>query len=61
MPPKEPVRPENCPRCGAVFQCGVLAGKDHCWCHDLPPIDVSKVLTSCLCPTCLKQEMERGV
>lgn len=59
MPPKEPPSPENCSRCGAVFQCGVVAGSEHCWCHDLPHIEFAKEPASCLCPACLKQEIDR--
>jgi hypothetical protein len=50
--------PEQCSRCGAAFQCGMLAGEDHCWCMDLPHIMPMKDLTRCLCPACLEQEIE---
>lgn len=49
---------ERCVRCGASFQCGALAGSDHCWCFDLPHMKLVEELGSCLCQTCLKQDIE---
>ena len=44
-----------CPRCGAVFVCGMDAGKPRCWCADLPPLPVDATVAGCLCPACLAQ------
>ena len=43
-----------CVHCGTKFNCGAPAGKDRCWCMDLPNLrggfDLSGV---CVCPDCL--------
>ena len=47
--------PDTCARCGASFGCGMLAGKEQCWCMELPVLDpLPKEYEGCLCPTCLK-------
>ncbi|MBI4984534.1 MAG: cysteine-rich CWC family protein [Rhodocyclales bacterium] len=45
----------TCPRCGAKFVCGLLAGAKKCWCAELPhlpPPDPER--KACYCPACLK-------
>ena len=53
-----PLTSEACARCGAVFECGMKAGVEHCWCADLPPIAPNAALASCLCPRCLQDDIE---
>ncbi|MHB1199327.1 MAG: nicotinate-nucleotide--dimethylbenzimidazole phosphoribosyltransferase [Polaromonas sp.] len=53
-----------CPRCGAGFRCGNVAGDAQCWCAQLPhvmPLPVAAsppssrpIAASCFCPACLK-------
>ena len=57
-----------CPRCGAGFRCGMVAGDAACWCAGLPllaelpvrlPNTAGKakkeaVVASCFCQACLK-------
>jgi uncharacterized protein (TIGR00290 family) len=52
-----PLSSEACARCGAVFECGMQAGLEHCWCADLPPIAPSAAFKSCLCPRCLREQV----
>ena len=66
--PALPNEPSVCPRCGAGFRCGMLAGDVACWCADLPlladlPVRLADpaILSekdapaaSCFCPACLK-------
>jgi nicotinate-nucleotide--dimethylbenzimidazole phosphoribosyltransferase len=47
----------TCPRCGAAFRCGVVAGDARCWCAQLPPFNPplpTSAAASCFCPNCLK-------
>jgi len=46
----------RCPRCGAEFTCN--PGAD-CWCAALPPLPMPDAVERCLCPPCLKAEIER--
>ncbi|UUZ72750.1 cysteine-rich CWC family protein [Polaromonas sp. P1(28)-8] len=58
-----------CPRCGAGFRCGMVAGDAQCWCVKLPhvmPVPTSTPpqsreastdsasAASCYCPACLQ-------
>ena len=44
-----------CPRCGAEFVCGSVAGDSSCWCGVLPRLTfVDPAIPGCLCPACLK-------
>ena len=58
-----------CPRCGAGFRCGMVAGDAQCWCVTLPhvmPVPAatppqgseasadSAAASSCYCPACLQ-------
>ena len=50
----------RCERCGTEFHCGMTAGEPKCWCADLPrimPLTTAKT-AACLCPDCLKREIE---
>lgn len=47
----------RCPRCYDTFPCGAAA--ESCWCHRLPPLDLSLqpadlVGKGCLCASCLR-------
>jgi hypothetical protein len=47
----------TCSRCGADFECSVLAGAEQCWCMEesvLPPLPVPTEDARCLCPACLQ-------
>lgn len=48
-----------CPECHARFTCGATAGQLHCWCCDLPHIMEMNASAGCLCPTCLRREIDR--
>jgi hypothetical protein len=54
---------EICPRCGARFECGMKAGRQRCWCGELPALKAvgedPAAKASCYCPTCLKELLER--
>ena len=61
-----------CPRCGAGFRCGMVAGDAACWCADLPllaelPVRLPgntgvaeklPLAASCFCPACLQSLTE---
>ena len=43
-----------CEHCGTKFNCGAPAGKDCCWCMDLPNLRGGFDLGgACVCPDCL--------
>lgn len=50
-----------CPRCGAVFSCGMRAGEDVCWCVAFPPafaVPAAETVPdtgACYCPACLAE------
>jgi uncharacterized protein (TIGR00290 family) len=52
-----PLSGEACARCGAIFECGMKAGVEHCWCATVPPIAPSAAFANCLCPRCLQEEI----
>lgn len=53
--------PPVCPRCGATFTCGMLAGEPVCWCAALPPLaSVPQQGAGCYCPACLKALLGAG-
>jgi uncharacterized protein (TIGR00290 family) len=52
--PLAPVSGQACARCGAMFECGMKAGVERCWCADSPPIAIDPALAGCLCPRCLR-------
>jgi hypothetical protein len=46
----------TCPRCGARFTCGNVAGTTTCWCASLPVLtSADKAATACYCPACLRE------
>jgi hypothetical protein len=49
---------KSCSRCGESFLCGPAAGKAHCWCADLPRVMPLDFKQDCLCPACLRSEIE---
>ncbi len=56
----KPTGERTCPRCGTVFTCGLAAHEESCWCFDLPRV-ITRARSSregCLCPNCLKQQIE---
>ncbi len=49
-------RQKSCSNCGLSFGCGPSAGKESCWCEDLPHVSlVGAAEQDCLCPECLRQ------
>jgi uncharacterized protein len=62
-PPQRPNRPscvKRCERCGTEFLCGPAAGKDKCWCDDLPSVGpIAGAACDCLCPACLRAAIEK--
>src|SRR5712691_12829079 len=47
---------KSCSNCGLSFGCGPSAGKESCWCEDLPRVSlVGAAEQDCLCPECLRQ------
>ncbi|HZF18336.1 MAG TPA: cysteine-rich CWC family protein [Burkholderiales bacterium] len=53
MTPKA-AKPSRCPGCGAEFECGMLAGRERCWCEDLPTLREPEAGSLCYCPRCLE-------
>lgn len=49
-----PLSGDVCARCGATFECGMMAGVEHCWCVDVPPVAIDAALAGCVCPRCLR-------
>ncbi|MBK9594968.1 MAG: cysteine-rich CWC family protein [Rhodocyclales bacterium] len=46
----------SCPGCGRTFMCGMEAGREYCWCADLPALEaVPAAGAGCYCPECLKR------
>jgi hypothetical protein len=54
---------QTCSACNALFCCDVLAGKDDCWCFQIPAIDIQQLnsLKGCLCPDCLKEKSHQPI
>jgi hypothetical protein len=49
-----------CPECGAKVHCARLAGKNNCWCDELPHVMPMKDPgTACLCKTCLDKKIAK--
>jgi len=56
-----PARLKLCSGCGVNFFCGPQAGKDHCWCDELPALPPSPAPgADCLCPVCLAKAIEHS-
>jgi hypothetical protein len=58
-----PLRPEpsTCPACGEPVDCGNRAGRDTCWCFELPVVAPDPALPAdrCLCERCLRERVAR--
>jgi hypothetical protein len=55
-PFRDQSKQKSCSNCGASFGCGPRAGRDSCWCADLPHVSlVGAPEQDCLCPECLRQ------
>src|SRR5258708_35703269 len=53
-------RKKSCSNCGLSFGCGLSAGKESCWCEDLPHVSlVGAAEQDCLCPECVRQAIGR--
>jgi len=48
----------RCARCGAAFECGARAGREHCWCEGFPALSAPVPGSGCCCPRCLKESIE---
>ena len=46
---------QSCPNCLSSFTCQVATT---CWCARFPPLLELKDSKSCLCPTCLKNQLQ---
>ena len=51
-----PLSGEACARCGAIFECGMKAGVEPCWCANLPALAPNAAWSACLCPRCLREQ-----
>ena len=49
---------QKCARCEQTFECGIEQGRSTCWCYELPHILPVCEEAKCLCPDCLKKEIE---
>lgn len=49
---------KNCSFCGAAFSCGADSGQT-CWCASLPNVMPYPSKSDCLCPACLKAQVEK--
>lgn len=47
---------KTCGHCGKNFDCHSRSGG--CWCETLPPLPKAVAGHDCLCPDCLKQEIQ---
>ena len=53
-------RGERVCACGKRFTCDLAAGKERCWCADLPRVmPVPGADAACLCPDCLRKAIDR--
>ncbi len=52
---------KECPKCGAHFHCGPgpRAQGAGCWCEDLPPALPLVSDTTCMCPRCLTETIQK--
>jgi len=51
-----------CLKCGESFECGFALGKSECWCQELDGRLAARIGNgeSCLCPRCLKREIQES-
>ena len=45
----------TCIECGSTFECGVSSG--YCWCFDFPALIGVDEQSECMCPDCLKNQI----
>lgn len=50
-----------CPKCQAVFVCGKVGEAERCWCAALPRIMPVDPARGCMCPDCLRREIDRRI
>ena len=50
-------RKKTCPRCNSLFSCYT----GNCWCNELPQIMPLNDNEDCLCPDCLKKEIDNRI
>lgn len=50
---------KECDHCGRTFECGPGTGENgDCWCGSLPNVVPFEAGQDCLCPECLKEQIE---
>ncbi len=42
-----------CPKCNIIFECGISAGKNSCWCFAHPSLNLPDYGERCFCEQCL--------
>ncbi|WP_035054647.1 cysteine-rich CWC family protein [Andreprevotia chitinilytica] len=52
------VKAKACSRCGSSFSCGTGGEAGGCWCADLPHELPISGAGDCLCPTCLRLQLQ---
>jgi hypothetical protein len=59
-PFRDQSRKKSCSNCGVSFTCGPAAGKESCWCEELPHVSlVAGADQDCLCPECLSEAIAK--
>jgi len=59
-PFRDQSKQKSCSNCGLSFGCGPSAGKESCWCEELPHVSlVATADQDCLCPACLGQAIAK--
>ncbi|MDP1676978.1 MAG: cysteine-rich CWC family protein [Bacteroidota bacterium] len=48
-----------CPKCNTVFECGISAGKNSCWCFGYQSLVAPEYGEGCFCEKCLKEFIEK--
>jgi hypothetical protein len=51
---------QTCPNCNTVFDCQV-ENAAACWCQKLPTIAPIEAAGGCLCPACLKAQVQEQI
>jgi Cysteine-rich CWC len=46
----------ECPRCGRAFRCET---DGPCWCADMPTLMLEARGPRCMCPTCLRDALQK--
>ena len=55
------IKTKVCSRCNNTFICGTGSRENGCWCGDLPRIGQIDGITGCLCPVCLKSDIQQKI